>query len=131
MRVEWDGEFLDPPLPFPQDSTFKKPFLLKFLYTDLEGRVRIIEKSFKGFFNPSKTTSTTKKATLKVEDKALPILTQQEKPLEKVLTSNKNVPTAPKKGPLLYFIFALFGGLILNFMPCVFSCYFSKNLFTS
>ncbi|MEE2744421.1 MAG: thioredoxin family protein [Bdellovibrionota bacterium] len=109
MRVQWDGEYLEPALPFPKKNTFKKPYLLKFLYTDLKGNVSIIEKSFKGFLSKTKAP---KKINL---IKPVPLSAQTKN--EITLPVKK---TVPKKSFLAYFFFAFLGGLILNFMPCVF-----------
>ncbi|MEE2744768.1 MAG: protein-disulfide reductase DsbD domain-containing protein, partial [Bdellovibrionota bacterium] len=108
MRVQWDGEYLDPAQPFPKKNTFKKPYLLKFLYTDLSGNVSVIEKSFKGFLSKVNTPKIS-------VTKPSPVST----PIKKVAAPPLKEPV-PEKSFLAYFFFAFLGGLILNFMPCVF-----------
>ena len=46
MKVQWDGEYMDPPLEFPTNGVFKKPYLLKFIYQNSQGLVGVIEKNF-------------------------------------------------------------------------------------
>ena len=123
MKVQWDGEYMDPPIDFPKNGSFKKPYRLSFLYHDGKGSVGVIEKSFSGFLLSPEGSQTEKEVALKnssleVEKnlKSSPSLNIKSDKVQDLKVAGK-----PKKeGLLLTFFFALLGGFILNFMPCVF-----------
>ena len=123
MRVQWDGEYMDPPIDFPKNGVFEKPYMLRFLYHNAKGSIGIIEKSFSSFLPPSQGLEPEKQIALN-KSAAEP---------KKSITSSSYTPIKNEKGQglkdivkpkkesiLLTFFFALLGGFILNFMPCVF-----------
>ena len=98
LDIEWDGEYREPPVAFPQSGKFDSPLKLKFLYRTSPDRVLMIEKVF---------TSFSKDTQLLEEFERIPSKTAD----------------APASGPgrhfLFYLLLAFVGGLILNVMPCV------------
>src|SRR5690606_11631711 len=49
-EIGWDVEYIDPPVEFPKDGKFKKPYTFKFLFSDpIQKKVILIEKKFSGF----------------------------------------------------------------------------------
>ena len=93
MDIEWDGEYMEPEEPLPTDGKFKKPYTLKFLYSNPStSKVEIIEKTFSTF------------------------LINGQKALESVTANKKKKSSATL---WYYLILAFLGGLILNIMPCV------------
>ncbi len=102
MDIEWDGEYQEPEVPLPSNGVFKIPYKLKFLFQDpTTGKTLVIHKSFKNF-----STNTT----------FIPSY------IKKLTTLSLEQPKETKlslKQILLYILFAILGGLILNVMPCV------------
>lgn len=101
-EIEWDGEYLEPPLLLPESGRFEKPYQLKFLLNSPNHeKVSVVHLEIQDFSNAS--------ASLNEFYSSLP-------PLD-----GKNVTTSsePEKNIFHYFLFAFLGGLILNLMPCV------------
>lgn len=49
-EISWDGEYQDPPQPLPADGKFKKPYTLRFLFSDpITRKVVVVEKKFPSF----------------------------------------------------------------------------------
>jgi len=50
IQMAWDGEYAEPPRPFPTKGELNPPITLKFLYQNpTDGKVSLIEKAFKTF----------------------------------------------------------------------------------
>lgn len=95
--IDWDGEYLDPPIELPADGKFKSPYKIDFLLNHPESKkVSIIE--------------------LKLSDFSLAneALDQFYSDLEKVQIAEESQISI-----MAYIVFAFLGGLILNLMPCV------------
>ncbi|MBG08728.1 MAG: hypothetical protein CME68_08220 [Halobacteriovoraceae bacterium] len=122
MKVQWDGEYMEPPVDFPKNSVFEKPYLLRFLYHNAKGPVGIVEKSFSGFLPSSEDLKPEKKVALnKSSEKTEKNITSPYASAKSKKTQDlTNVVKPKKENLLLTFFFALLGGFILNFMPCVF-----------
>jgi len=123
MKVQWDGEYMEPPIDFPKSGTFAKPYNLRFLYHNAQGSVGVIEKSFSSFLLTSMTPTPEKKSALKNSSVETEKNVMTSTPAEVKNTKPqdiKNPGKAKKQSLFLTFFFALIGGLILNFMPCVF-----------
>ena len=90
IPVDWNGEYLEPIEPLPDDGIFSPPLNLSFLFYDTSSDKRqIIETSINRWV--------TKKPT-----------------------SPSRPPTPTKQTSLaLVLLLAFLGGMILNFMPCV------------
>lgn len=104
-EIEWDGEYLEPVLPLPEDGKFPKPYDLKFLLN-------------------SPDTDDVKVVSLKLENFSLAAPTLKD--FYKGLTPFDGQKALASTGPapegttlLQYLFFAFLGGLILNLMPCV------------
>ncbi len=87
--AHWSGEYLEPAITFPINGVFTSPILSKFLYKSSNGWV-VIEKQFDQFYNSIPND-----------------LLKEEASSEKASSL------------YLLLLFALLGGFILNFMPCV------------
>lgn len=101
--IEWDGEYMEPPVPLPASGKFEKPYELKFLINapGME-KVNVIN--------------------LKVENFSIasPALDDFYKGLSHLGDKPKLSATTKENGNIFeYFLFAFLGGLILNLMPCV------------
>jgi thiol:disulfide interchange protein len=105
MEIEWDGEYLEPPLPLPADGNFNPPRELKFLLNA-----------------PGAEAVKTISIVLKDFSLASPALDQFYKSLPpfegmgKLATRDESVAGASF---MQYLLLAFLGGLILNLMPCV------------
>lgn len=110
--IDWDGEYLEPPVDLPKDGVFKKPYEIKFLFADpVTQKVSIIAKTFKSF---NLTAAQSNKELFKMLTK-IPIG-------KKAVESNKKIEVVSVESNsslFYYFILAFIGGFILNFMPCV------------
>ncbi|MEE3078695.1 MAG: thioredoxin family protein [Bdellovibrionota bacterium] len=121
--IDWDGEFMEPEIPLPNDGVFKTPYQLKFLFNDpINKKVYTIEKTFDNF-----------KVGVEKNFKDLFSGLTPIKINEKIDTDNdsndnsdnqeqrkNNLSDTNSSNKLVYFFFmALIGGLILNIMPCV------------
>jgi thiol:disulfide interchange protein len=105
--INWDGEYTDPPQDFPKDGKFKRPYTLKFLFTDpIQKKVSIIEKKFERF---------------DLNEVAAPaVATDNNSSGVKPATDGSTTIVATSTNSLFYYlILAFLGGLILNIMPCV------------
>lgn len=91
IDVEWDGDYQEPPEPFPVSGTFSKAKTMRFLFTDPQSKKSVVlEKTF------------TQIAPYQAP--AAPLIQE----------------AAPVQDNFLYYLFfAFLGGLILNLMPCV------------
>ncbi len=98
LDIEWDGEYKEPPIAFPENGHFASPLKLKFLYRASPDRVLVVEKAFASFATDTQ---------LLEEFERLPSQTA-DRPLTR---SNRHF--------LFYLLLAFLGGLILNVMPCV------------
>lgn len=90
--IEWDGEYLEPEIPFPSSNKFDTPIKARFLFKN-QSQWIVIEKSWDSFLEALPSN------ILNQEDQSLPS------------NSTLSLP--------LVLLFALLGGFILNFMPCV------------
>jgi DsbC/DsbD-like thiol-disulfide interchange protein/cytochrome c biogenesis protein CcdA len=98
IPIDWNGEYQEPPLDLPLDAIFKTPIPAKFLLR-LQGEKGIIfNTTFKSFSKGGYETFH-----------------------QQILNSNQDSVEVPGSEYSLFtmFLFALIGGLILNFMPCV------------
>ncbi len=111
FQMDWNGEYLEPKVPFPSDGKFSIPVTLKFLFQNLEkGEIQIIEKSFSSINLDARAglIEFTKMLSPISENSSPPSL--KEKKVEKIQEKNSL---------LYYLLLAFIGGLILNIMPCV------------
>lgn len=107
-EIGWDGEYQDPPLPLPADGKFKKPYTLRFLFSDpIQRKVSIIEKKFTSF-------DLNEVEVLQKPEGASPISGNPTTPNSTVV-----VNAAGTNSIIYYLALAFIGGLILNVMPCV------------
>lgn len=108
-EIGWDGEYQDPPIALPKDGKFKKPYTLRFLFSDpILRKVFVIEKKFQSFdlneievIQKAEGTSPTNGSSLSGSAPSVVI---------------KDVGT---NSIVYYLALAFIGGLILNVMPCV------------
>lgn len=95
--LDWNGEYLNPPVPIPEDGRFRPPLKLRFLFFDRQtGRRQIIQTSLAQFS-----------------------LKEQEHFYRTLHPFGEEPTPAPSSSLLFYLLWAFLGGLILNFMPCV------------
>ncbi len=111
--IEWDGEYMEPELPLPQDGNFKDPYKLKFLYANpMTGKTDVISKTFHSF------SLTAAERFEKFTELLTPIETNLTDSAKK--SSDSSSDTTNSEGSIFTYLFLAFiGGLILNFMPCV------------
>jgi len=108
MKIEWDGEFNEPPELLPEDGVFKSPYTLRFLYFNpAKKSYNIVEKTFSSIDKHNFDKSKSFFALLKPIDARSSELINKEGPKE-------------MEGSFFYYLlFAFLGGLLLNIMPCV------------
>ena len=109
-HIQWDGEYSEPPIPFPGQGKFAKPITLKFLLANpLSQKIQVISKTFSSF-------------SLRPDEKMehffslIPPFGQGPKITPKQKTDSQG---QQEKSFWSYLLFAFIGGLILNVMPCV------------
>ncbi len=105
IYIDWDGIYLDPPLPLPRDGIFENTISPKFLIQYPSNQpAKIIQANFKQLALSG--------------DNAL---TKTFKSLTSVLSIDKKKSDSEntKESLWYYILFAFLGGLILNIMPCV------------
>lgn len=119
LPIEWDGEYMEPPLALPADGKFKKPYKLKFLFANpASGKIQKVEKTFSSF---SLDAGNRLNDFVKIL-KPIPHVSQQGKVegSKEGETSSGEVVNKKERSSIWYYIlFAFIGGLILNIMPCV------------
>ena len=99
--IDWDGEYLDPPVELPANGKFEKPYTVPFLYNPPgKGDIGILKLKFSDFSVGSEALDQFYKG-LEAQTKT---------------TANENSDAATF---VTYLILAFLGGLILNLMPCV------------
>lgn len=99
MEIDWDGQYQDPIESLPLDGKFSKNHKLSFLWHNQENNSSVISLDIENFKTVNQTEwdhLTTNAATLKVA-----------------------TPTGTPTNIFLMILFAILGGFILNFMPCV------------
>lgn len=107
--IAWDGEYSEPPVEFPKDGKFQKPYNFQFLFFNPDdGKTHIIEKTFDHFAIDSKAS----------EAFFSQVKSDKSQNSNSSQTSNQNKPTA-QNNLFYYLVMAFLGGLILNVMPCV------------
>jgi thiol:disulfide interchange protein DsbD len=108
MKIEWDGEFNEPPEPLPADGVFKNPYTLKFLFFNPISKVyEIIERKFSSIDQHAFDKSESFFALLQPVDARSSEIVKKDEP-------------HVNDGSFLYYLlFAFLGGLLLNIMPCV------------
>ncbi len=116
IKVAWDGEYMDPPVAFPQDGQFQKPVTLKFLWQDpVSEKVSIIEKTFDRFdLQGGKAIDSLMSSMNFLAPKT------NDSPSDSEKKDVVNIQSEPLSQSFLTILFfAFIGGLILNIMPCV------------
>src|SRR5690606_29920227 len=98
--IDWDGEYLDPPVALPEDGEFETPYKINFLYNSTNNNEVAIKQLTLANFS--------------VGNEALDLF---YKDLEKEQTPQTKA--MDPSSVLTFIIFAFLGGLILNLMPCV------------
>ena len=109
-EISWDGEYQDPPQLLPADGKFKKPYTLRFLFSDpIQKKILMIEKKFSSFDLKEITVTEAPEgsAPMKMEGSS-----DATGPISTVVDAQKN-------SIVYYLVLAFIGGLILNIMPCV------------
>jgi thiol:disulfide interchange protein len=112
-EISWDGEYQTPPEPLAVNGKFKKPYTLRFLFSDpFQKKVILIEKKFTGFdlievATPATTVSNTQSPTTPIAS------------LGGASATSVQLAAGANKSIGYYLILAFIGGLILNVMPCV------------
>ena len=112
MLVEWNGMYEEPEIPFPKDLSLPERLNLAFDFYDHKDKKSYkIEKSFSKLYESKKLNS-----FLKILKPINPVKTN----LRKVEKSEEDKSGASDFYQLVrYILFAILGGFILNFMPCV------------
>jgi thiol:disulfide interchange protein len=102
LEIDWDGEYLDPPLALPANGRFPKSYELKFLLNSPEkSGVDVITLPIKDY----------SAATAALDDFYQSLGGEQK-------IASADVPKM--EGSIFHYLFfAFMGGLILNLMPCV------------
>lgn len=117
MQIAWDGEYMDPVVPFPKDGTFEKPVTLSFLWQNpVSEEVAIIEKSFTSFEVKGAEDLEALMASMTF---VKPLSGSDKSNAESESTEDKDSAAPVSTSFLSMLLFAFVGGLILNVMPCV------------
>ena len=124
MFLDWDGEYLEPPITLSSDGKFDKSYLLNFLFFNpASGKTILIEKNFEQFdLNAEANLNNFFKLLTKID---IPNLNANIEIKHNITPSNKlktlKIETkSPNYSSIWYYlILAFLGGLILNIMPCV------------
>lgn len=99
--IDWDGEYLDPPVALPENGKFAQNYQVPFLFNPPgKGEVKVVNLTFSDFSVGSEA------------------LDQFYKSLE-AATPTQSTENAGAATFVTYMILAFLGGLILNLMPCV------------
>ena len=99
--IDWDGEYLDPPVALPENGKFTQNYQVPFLFNPPgKGEVKVVNLTFSDFSVGSEA------------------LDQFYKSLE-AATPPQSTENAGAATFVTYMILAFLGGLILNLMPCV------------
>ena len=115
MDIMWDGEYVDPVVPFPVDGVFSEPITLKFLWQNpLDNKVAIIEKTFERF----DLTGSEAIESLMNSMSFIAPSGSNDTPQDTAATAESKETKVPAS-IFTILLFAFFGGLILNVMPCV------------
>jgi thiol:disulfide interchange protein len=105
-EIEWDGEYLEPPVNLPASGNFARPYELEFLLNSpLNKRVQKITLNIKDFSVATPALDNFYKDMTPVEGK------KKSPPL--------SVSSVNETSLIEYLFLAFLGGLILNLMPCV------------
>ncbi|MEK6625571.1 MAG: thioredoxin family protein, partial [Bdellovibrionota bacterium] len=120
--IEWDGQYQEPPIMLPADGHFNKPLPLKFMYYPPSGgQPVVIEKMVDHF----------KKGQLKEMDSFYALLykilpkhqpssnVEEQKDASSPSLNEAEASSDSEQSILWIILLAIFGGFILNFMPCV------------
>ncbi|MBC7715020.1 MAG: thioredoxin family protein [Rhizobacter sp.] len=100
-EISWDGEYQSPPEPLAANGKFKKPYTLRFLFSDpIQKKVLLVEKKFTSFDLTEVTV-------------AAPV------DMGGASDTSPKIVSAAKQSIGYYLVLAFIGGLILNIMPCV------------
>ena len=103
-EIEWDGEYQEPPMPLPNDGSFKSSFELDFLFNPPKGEVSKIKLKIKDF---------------SLASPSLDDFYKKLRPLDAKGSLGKSSAGGNEGSFLEYLFLAFLGGLILNLMPCV------------
>lgn len=99
--IDWDGEYLDPPVALPENGKFAQDYQVPFLFNPPgKGEIKVVNLTFSDFSVGSEA------------------LDQFYKSLE-TATPTPSTENAGIATFVTYMILAFLGGLILNLMPCV------------
>ena len=109
-EISWDGEYQDPVQSLPADGKFKKPYTLRFLFSDpIQKKVLLIEKKFASFDLKEVTVAVVPEGTAPLNMGGASDSSAQ----------SATIVDAQKNSIGYYLVLAFVGGLILNIMPCV------------
>ena len=105
--MDWDGAYLEPEYPLPEDGNFKEPITFKFVFNDpvtnesyrVDYEVASFGKNGESFSSFYKTLTPVDNTQKKVDSKVM---------------NNQSGSSLP-----YFLLMAFIGGLILNVMPCV------------
>lgn len=104
-EISWDGEYQTPPQDLPKDGKFKKPYTLRFLFSDpIQKKVLVVEKKFTSF---------------DLTEISVPVKPEANAPTAPNLEASKTIVAKSTNSIVYYLALAFIGGLILNVMPCV------------
>ncbi len=119
MKISWDGEYMDPVVPFPKNGKFSVPVTFSFLWQNpVTSEVSVIEKELTGFDLEGADT-------LEALMGGMTFIKPQNPSGDGKLETAKNAgdngagSTPVSTSFLSMLLFAFIGGLILNVMPCV------------
>lgn len=107
FMMDWDGAYLEPEYPLPEDGNFKEPITFKFVFNDpvtnesyrVDYEVASFGKNGESFSSFYKTLTPVDNTQKKVDSKVM---------------NNQSGSSLP-----YFLLMAFIGGLILNIMPCV------------
>lgn len=117
MSIAWDGEYMDPVVPFPSNGQFEKPVTLSFLWQNpVSEEVSVIEKSFTSFDLKGADDLEGLMAAMTF---VKPISASEKGDSGEEGSEPKDSSTPVSTSFFSMLLFAFVGGLILNVMPCV------------
>lgn len=118
ISIDFDGEYQEPPLPFPADGKFNNNYNFQFLLRDSDNPVSVIQKNFEVFDLQAGVKLEAFYKTL-TKIKSLGANQQEETRNTNQESSSDSMISKTSISFFLAIALAFIGGLILNIMPCV------------
>ena len=113
MQIEWNGMYEEPEIPFPKNNQLNQSLDLSFnFYDQKSNKYYRIKKSFSKLYDGDNLNNFLKILTpIKIH--------KSDRTKDKAQNATSNEKEKNRYSFIRFILFALLGGFILNFMPCV------------